>query len=63
MINNNNNQIITRISEFFKTSCALFIFGVKTFWIMWTTDMKREAQTYKEEREQQKRIKNNKSGK
>ena len=63
MINNNNNQIITRISEFFKTFCALFIFGTKTLWIMWTTDMKREAQTYKEEREQQKRIKNNKSGK
>ena len=40
----NNNQIITRISEFFKT-----------LWIMWTTSMKKEAQTYREEREQQKK--------
>ena len=51
----NNNQIITRISEFFKTFCALLIFGTKTLWIMWTTDMKKEAQTYRQEREQQKK--------
>ena len=54
----NNNQIITRISEFFKTFCALFIFGVKTFWIILKTDMDNNVQTYKEEREQQKKVKN-----
>ena len=50
--------MINRTSEFFKTLCTLLIFGTKTLWIMWTTDMKKEAQTYKEEREKQKRIKN-----
>ena len=50
-------KMINRISEFFKTLCALLIFGTKTLWIMWTTDMKKEAQTYREEREQQKRVK------
>ena len=53
-----NNQIITRISEFFKTFCALFIFGVKTFWIILWDDMKKESQEQKEEREQQKKVKN-----
>ena len=53
----NNNQIITRISEFFKTTWALSLFTIKTLWLLVTTDMKKEAQTYKEEREQQKRAK------
>ena len=47
--------MINKIGEFFKTLFALFMFGIKSFWILLTTDMKKEAQTYKEEREQQKK--------
>ena len=48
----------TRISEFFKTLYGLFMFGTKSIWILLRDDMKKEEQTYKEEREQQKKIKN-----
>ena len=51
-----------RISEFFKTLYGLFLFTVKSLWVILKTDMDKNVQTYKEEREQQKRIKNN-SGK
>ena len=57
MINSNN-----RTSEFFKTLYGLFLFTVKSLWIILWDDMKKESQEQKEEREQQKRIKN-KSGK
>ena len=50
--------MINKISEFFKTLLTLFIFGTKTLWIILTTNMKKEAQTYREEREAQKRVKN-----
>ena len=45
----------TTISEFFKSLWALSLFTIKTLWLLVTTDMKKEAQTYKEEREQQKK--------
>ena len=51
-------KMINRISEFFKTFYGLFMFGTKSIWIILKNDMKKEAQTYKEEREEQKRIKN-----
>ena len=54
----NNNQIITRISEFFKTLYGLFLFTVKSLWVILKTDMDKNVQTYKEEREQQKKVKN-----
>ncbi len=49
--------MINKIGEFFKTTLTLFMFGTKTLWIILTTNMKKEAQTYKEEREEQKRVK------
>ena len=51
-------KMINRISEFFKTLYGLFMFSTKSIWIILKNDMKKEAQTYKEEREEQKRIKN-----
>ena len=48
-----------RISEFFKTIYGLFLFTVKSLWIILWDDMKKESQEQKEEREKQKRIKNN----
>ena len=51
-------KMINRISEFFKTLWALFLFTSKSLWIILKDNMKKEAQTYKEEREEQKRIKN-----
>ena len=49
---------IDKISEFFKTLYTLFMFGTKTLWVILKTDMDNNVQTYKEEREKQKRIKN-----
>jgi hypothetical protein len=49
---------INRINEFFKTIYGLFMFATKSLWVILKDDMKKEAQTYKEEREEQKRIKN-----
>ena len=40
-------KIINRISEFFKT-----------LWVILKDDMDKNVQTYKEEREQQKKVKN-----
>ena len=47
-----------RISEFFKTFYGLFLFTVKSLWVILKTDMDKNVQTYKEEREQQKKVKN-----
>jgi len=47
-----------RISEFFKTLYGLFLFTVKSLWVILKTDMDKNVQTYKEEREQQKKVKN-----
>ena len=49
---------VDKISEFFKTLFALFMFTTKSLWVILKDDMKNNVQTYKEEREQQKRIKN-----
>ena len=46
-----------RISEFFKTLYGLFLFTVKSLWVILKTDMDKNVQTYKEEREEQKRVK------
>ena len=44
-----------KINEFFSTIYGLFLFTVKSLWILIREEMKKESQTYKEEREQQKR--------
>ena len=50
---------MNKISEFFKTFYGLFLFTVKSLWVILKTDMDKNVQTYKEEREKQKKIKNN----
>jgi hypothetical protein len=49
---------ISRISEFFRTAFALFLFGSKSLWLILRNDIEKNVQTYKEEREQQKKVKN-----
>jgi len=49
--------MIKKISEFFKTLYELFLFTVKSLWVILKTDMDKNVQTYKEEREEQKRVK------
>ena len=49
-----------KITEFFANTWMLFMFGIKTFWIIFTDDMKKESQEQKEERERQQQIKNRK---
>jgi hypothetical protein len=49
-----------KITEFFVTFWSLFMFAIKSLWIILKDDMKKEAKTYKEEREQQKKAKNKK---
>ena len=44
-----------KITEFFNTVYGLTLFTVKSLWILIREEMKKESQTYKEEREQQKR--------
>ena len=48
---------ISKIREFFMTIFALSMFAIKTLWVILKDDMKKNVQTYKEEREQQKKIK------
>jgi len=48
-----------KIKEFFSTIYSLTLFTIKSFYIIISEDMKKEARTYKEEREQQKKIKKN----
>jgi len=51
---------MNKIIEFFKTLWGLTLFTIKTLWVLLKENMKKEAQTYKEEREEQKRAKNKK---
>ena len=46
-----------KISEFFSTLYGLSLFTIKSIYILISEDMKKESQTYKEEREQQKKMK------
>jgi len=43
------------ISEFFSTLYGLSLFTIKSLYILISDSMKKEAQTYKEEREQQRK--------
>jgi len=56
----NNQQ--SKISEFFSTLYSLFLFTIKSIYILIREDMKKESQTYKEEREQQKKDRRRKNG-
>ena len=44
-----------KISEFFSTLYGLSLFTIKSLYILISDSMKKEAQTYKEEREQQRK--------
>jgi len=46
---------MNKIIEFFKTIWVLSLVTVTSFWVLLREDMKKESQTYKEEREEQKR--------
>jgi hypothetical protein len=50
---------MNKIIEFLKTLWVLSLVTIKSLWIILKDDMKKEAQTYKEEREDQKKVKNN----
>ena len=50
---------MNKITNFFKTLWVLSLVTIKSLWIILKDDMKKEAQTYKEEREDQKKVKNN----
>ena len=50
---------MNKITDFFKTLWGLTLFAIKSLWVILREDMKKEAQTYKEEREEQKKVKNN----
>jgi hypothetical protein len=50
---------MNKITEFFKTLWVLSLVTIKSLWVLLKEDMKKEAQTYKEEREDQKKVKNN----
>ena len=50
---------MNKIIEFFKTLWVLSLVTIKSLWVILKDDMKKEAQTYKEEREEQKKVKNN----
>ena len=50
---------MNKITDFFKTLWVLSLVTIKSLWVLLKDDMKKEAQTYKEEREEQKRVKNN----
>ena len=45
-----------KISEFFSTIYGLSLFTIKSLYILISDNMKKESQTYKEEREEQKRV-------
>jgi len=49
-----------KMAEFFVTFWALIIFAIKSLWVLLREDMNKEAQTYKEEREEQKKTQNKK---
>ena len=48
-----------KITDFFKTLWVLSLVAIKSLWVILKDDMKKEAQTYKEEREEQKKRQNN----
>ena len=50
---------MNKITDFFNTLWGLTLFTIKSLWVILKDDMKKEAQTYKEEREEQKKVKNN----
>ena len=50
---------MNKIIEFLKMLWVLSLVTIKSLWIILKDDMKKEAQTYKEEREEQKKVKNN----
>jgi hypothetical protein len=50
---------MNKIIEFLKTLWVLSLVTIKSLWIILKDDMKKESQTYKEEREDQKKVKNN----
>jgi hypothetical protein len=50
---------MNKIIEFFKTLWVLSLVTIKSLWVILKDDMKKEAQTYREERAEQKKIKNN----
>mgnify|MGYP001120990668 CR=1 FL=1 len=50
---------MNKIINFFKTLWVLSLVAIKSLWVILKDDMKKEAQTYKEEREEQKKVKNN----
>ena len=50
---------MNKIINFFKTLWVLSLVAIKSLWVLLKDDMKKEAQTYKEEREEQKKVKNN----
>ena len=48
---------MNKITDFFKTLWVLSLVTIKSLWVLLKDDMKKEAQTYKEEREEQKKQK------
>ena len=48
-----------KLTDFFKTLWVLSLVAIKSLWVLLKEDMKKEAKTYKEEREEQKKVKNN----
>ena len=50
---------MNKIIEFLKMLWVLSLVTIKSLWIILKDDMKKEVQTYKEEREDQKKVKNN----
>ena len=48
---------MNKITDFFKTLWILSLVFIKSLWVILKDDMKKEAQTYKEEREEQKKQK------
>ena len=50
---------MNKITEFFKMIWVLSLVTIKSLWVLLKEDMKKEVQTYKEEREDQKKVKNN----
>ena len=59
-MNKTKTTTTNKIKEFFCTIYGLTLFTIKSFYIIISEDMKKEARTYKEEREQQqKKIKKN----
>ena len=53
----NNQPNNNKISEFFSTLYGLTLFTFKSLYIIISDSMKKESQTYREEREQQKKRK------